>query len=170
METKIEAGYVRDEKFAKEFYSYHAYKRPAGIIVTIICILAIVSGVINVIAMQEYWAIVSIVLGVYIFVLRAVRVRKSMKISLDRDKEGNHGNCVSLQNLVTEHSILVKSSLNEAGTEYEISCLTKAYRSKNYIYLVTKAKLVIVFDINDFSKGTPKDLIEFIRGKGIKIK
>ena len=25
METKIESSYVRDEKFAKEFYSYHIY-------------------------------------------------------------------------------------------------------------------------------------------------
>ena len=31
-------------------------------------------------------------------------------------------------------------------------------------------KLAIVFDINNFSKGTPKELVEFIRQKGIKIK
>ena len=39
METKIEAAYVRDEKFAKEYFSYHSYKRPSGIIITVICIL-----------------------------------------------------------------------------------------------------------------------------------
>ena len=31
-------------------------------------------------------------------------------------------------------------------------------------------KLAIVFDINNFSKGTPEELVEFIRQKGIKIK
>lgn len=170
MESKIEAGYIRDENFAKEFYSYHGYKRPAGIVLTVICILAIVSGVINVIAMQQYLAIVSIVLGIYILVLRVIRIKKSIKISLDRDKEGNRGNCVVLQNLVMENSIVVKSSLNEAGTEYEISCIERAYRSQNYIYLVTKSKLVIVFDINRFTKGTPEDLIAFIRQKGIRLK
>lgn len=44
MDTKIEAAYVRDEKFAKEYFSYHFYKRPSGIVSTLICILAIVSG------------------------------------------------------------------------------------------------------------------------------
>ena len=75
-----------------------------------------------------------------------------------------------VQNLVTENSIIVKSSLNEAGTEYELSYIEKAYRSKNYNYLITKAKLAIVFDINHFSKGTPEELVEFISQKGIKIK
>ena len=115
-------------------------------------------------------AIIAIVLGIYLFVLRVVRVKKSIKISLERDKESNHGNFVSVQNLVTENSIIVKSSTNESGTEFEMSCIEKAYRSKNYIYLITKAKLAIVFDINNFSKGTPEELIEFIRQKGIKIK
>ena len=170
METKIESTYVRDEKFAKEFFSYHSYKRPSGIIITVGCILAIVSGIINVFAYKEYLAIIAIVLGIYLFVLRVVRVKKSIKISLERDKESNHGNFVSVQNLVTENAIIVKSSTNESGTEFEMSCIEKAYRSKNYIYLITKAKLAIVFDINNFSKGTPEELVEFIRQKGIKIK
>ena len=170
METKIESTYVRDEKFAKEYFSYHSYRRPSGIIITVICILGIVSGVMNVFAYKEYLAIVAIVLGIYLLVLRAIRVKKSIKISLERDKESNHGNFVSVQNLVTENSIIVKSSINESGTEFEMSCIEKAYRSKNYIYLITKAKLAIVFDINNFSKGTPEELVEFIRQKGIKIK
>jgi hypothetical protein len=168
METKIESTYVRDEKFAKEFFSYHSYKRPSGIIITVISILAIVSGVINVFAYQEYWNIIVIVLGVYLFVLRFVRVKKNVKISLERDKESNHGSFVSVENLVTDNSIIVKT--NESGTEFELSCIKKAYRSKNYIYLITKAKLAIVFDINHFSKGTPEELVQFICQKGIKIK
>lgn len=170
METKIEAGYVRDEEFAKEYFSYFSYKSPSGIIITVICILAIVSGIINVFAYKKYLAIIAIVLGIYLLVIRAVRVKKSIKISLERDKESNRGNFVSVQNIVTENSIIVKSSTNESGTEFEMSCIEKAYRSKNYIYLITKAKLAIIFDINKFSKGTPEELIEFIRQKGIKIK
>ena len=170
METKIEAAYVRDEKFAKEYFSYHSYKRPSGIIITVICILLVVSGIINVFAYKDYLAITAIVLGIYLFVLRVVRVKKSIKISLERDKESNHGNFVSVQNFVTENSIIVKSSTNESGTEFEMSCIKKAYRSKNYIYLITKAKWAIVFDINKFSKGTPDELVEFVRQKGIKIK
>ena len=170
METKIESTYVRDEKFAKEFFSYHSYMRPSGIIITVICILAIVSGVINVFANNEYLAIISIVLGIYLLILRVIRVKKSIKISLERDKESNHGSFVSVQNLVTENSIVVKSSSNETGTEYEMSCIKEAYRSKNYIYLITKAKLAIVFDVNNFSKGTPEELIEFMNQRGIKVK
>jgi hypothetical protein len=170
METKIEAAYDRDEKFAKEVYSYHIYKSVAGIVLTVICILAIISGIINAIVMQLHLAIINFVLGTFLLVLRAIRVNKGIRLSLARDKESNHGNFVSVQNLVTEHSIVIKSSLNETGTEYEMSCIEKAYRSRNYIYLLTKAKLVIVFDINHFSKGTPEELMEFIRGKGIKIR
>lgn len=170
METKIESTYVRDEKFVKEYFSYHSYKRPSGIIITVICILAIVSGVINVFANNKYLAIISIVLGIYLLILRVIRVKKSIKISLERDKESNHGSFVSVQNFVTENSIVVKSSSNETGTEYEMSCIEKAYRSKNYIYLITKAKLAIVFDVNNFSKGTPEELIEFMSQKGIKVK
>ena len=156
METKIEAAYVRDEKFVKEYFSYHLYNRPSGIIVTVICILAIVIGIMNIFACKEYLAIISIVLGIYIFVIRAIRVKKSIKTTLERDKESNHGNFVSVQNLVTENSIIVKTSVNESGTELEISRIRKAYRSKKYIYLITKAKLAIVFDVNNFSKGTPE--------------
>ena len=170
METKIESTYVRDEKFAKEYFSYHSYKRPSGIIFTVLCILTIVSGFLNVLAYNEYWAIVSIVLGISVLVLRFIRVKKSIKIFLERDKESNHGSFISVQNLVTENSIVVKSSSNETGTEYEMSCIEKAYQSKNYIYLITKAKLAIVFDVNNFSKGTPEELIEFMNQKGIKVK
>ncbi len=170
METKIEAGYVRDEKFAKEFFYYYSYKTPSGIIITVICILAIVSGLINAFAYHVSLAIISIVLGIYLFVLRVIRVKKNIKIYLERDKESNQGNIVLVQNLVTENSIVVKSSLNKSGTDFEFSCIAKVCRSKNYIYLITKAKLVIAFDVNNFSKGTPEELIAFIRNKGIKVK
>ena len=170
METKIEASHVRDEKFAKEYFFYHSYKRPSGVIFTIICIAAIVSGIANILAHNEYLAIISIVLGIYLLILRWVRVKKSIKISLERDKESNHGNFVSVTNTVTDNSIVVKSSLNESGTDYDMSCITMACRSKNYIYLITKAKLAIIFDTRQFSKGTPEELIELIRQKGIKIK
>ncbi len=170
METRFEAAYVRDKKFAKEFFSYLFYRRPAGVIVTVICILTIISGIINVFAEHEYFAIISIVFGIYLLILRTICVKKIIKLYLERDKETNHGNFVSVQNVVTENSIVVKSSSNKAGVEYDMSCIKKAYRTKKYIYLITKAKLAIVFDINHFSKGTPEELIEFIRQKGIKIK
>ena len=167
METLFEGSYIRNKDFAKEFFNYHAYRRPLGIFITVIGIWAIVTGIMCVIG-QQYWAIFSIVLGVYLFILREIRTRKSIKLMLERDKEGNHGNVVSVQNLVTENAVI--SSINKVGTEYELSCIERAYHSKNYIYLATKAKLVIVFDIHNFSKGSPEELIEFISMKGIKVK
>ena len=168
METKFEATYVRDEKFAKEFYSYYAYKRPVGIFVTIVCIVVIAYGIIDILSADYYFAALSIVLGVYVLGLRAIRVKNAIKVSLERDKETNHGNFVELTNTVTENSIFIKTSINEGITEYAMSSVKKLCRSKNYIYLVTEAKLVIVFDINAFSVGTPEEFVEFIRSKGIK--
>jgi len=169
METKFESVNIRDEKFAKEFFSFHYYKRPSGSIITVLSILTIVIGIIYLFAYNQYFAIISIVLGLYLLVLRMILVKKNIKIFLARDKESNHGNFITVQNLVTENSIILKSSTNETGTGYEMSCIEKAYRSKNYIYLKTKAKQVIVFDIDHFSKGTPEELIEFLRQKGVKI-
>ncbi len=169
METKIEGGYVRDEMFAKEYFSFHTYRQPLGIVLTVICVLAIISGLINVIALQQYWGVFNIALGIFFFVLRGARVKKNVRIFLERDKEGNRGHIISVQNFVTENAIVVKSSLNEARTEYEMSRIEKVYRSKHYIYLLTKAQVVIVFDINGFSKGTPEELIEWMRQKGIKV-
>ena len=169
METKFEGGYIRDEKFAKEYYSYHSYKTPGGIIITVVCIWAIITGIILT-AMQQYLSIINIVLGLYIFLLRYFRTKKIIKLSLERDRESNHGNVVSVQNFVTDEAITVISSNNESGTEFEMSCISKLYSSKNYIYLITKAKLAIVFDKNNFTKGSKEDLIEFIRSKGIKVK
>ena len=166
---EIESTYVRDEKFAKEFISYHSYNRPSGIIYTVFCILAIVSGVINAFATNEYLAIISIAFGIYMLVLRVIRVKRNIKKFLERDKESNHGSFISIQILVTENLIILKASSNES-MEYEMSCIEKAYRSKNYIYLLTKAKIAIAFDINNFSKGTPEELVEFISQRGIKIK
>ena len=150
METKIEGGYIRDEKFTKEFVYYHNYKSPVGIIVTTFCTLAITIGILLT-ALQQYLAIIDIVLGLYILLLRYFRTKKIIKLSLERDRESNHGNVVSVQNLVTDEAITVISSNNEAGTEFEMSCITKLYSSKNYIYMITKAKLAIVFDKNNFS-------------------
>lgn len=170
METKFEASYLRDEKFTKEFFYYYSYKRPVGILLTVFCILALVSGIVGIVISKEYFNIITVMLSIYILVFRAVRINKSIKITIQRDKESNHGNLLSVQNLVTENSITVKSSLNNDGVEYSLSDITKAYRSKNYIYLVSKAKLTFAFDINNFSKGTPEEFVEFIRQKGIKIK
>jgi hypothetical protein len=169
METKFEGGYIRNEKFAKEYYFYHAYKNTAGIFITVACACAVLIGIILT-AMQQYLAIIDIVLGLYILLLRYFRTKKIIKLSLERDRESNHGNVVSVQNLVTDEAITVISSNNTAGTEFEMSCITKLYSSKNYIYLITKAKLAIVFDKNNFSKGSKEELIEFIRSKGIKVK
>ena len=170
METKIEGGYTRDERFAKEFFSYYSYKTPAGIAVTVICIAAIAVGLINIIAAQEYLSFISVALGIFLLILRCVRVKRTAKIMLDRDKEGNHGNYVVLQNLVTENCIVVKTSLNEAGLEYDMSCIVKVQRSRNYVYLTTKSRLAIVFDVKEFSKGTLEELIELMRDRGAKIK
>jgi hypothetical protein len=54
--------------------------------------------------------------------------------------------------------------------EYELTRIEKVYRSKHYIYLLTKAQVVIAFDVDQFSKGTPEELIELMRQKGIKVK
>ncbi len=54
--------------------------------------------------------------------------------------------------------------------EYELTRIEKVYRSKHYIYLLTKAQVAIAFDVDQFSKGTPEELIELMRQKGIKVK
>ena len=174
METIIEGGYLRDEAFAKDFFTYHTYKSPSGIILTVIGILGIIIGVMELVvsltSSLDYYSFVYIVLGVYILGVRVILVNKNKKISISRDKENNNGNFVYIKSLVSENSITVITPNNVDVTVYELSCITKAYSYKNYIFLLTKAKQVIVFDINEFTKGSKEELADLLRRKEIKVK
>ena len=173
METKIEASCLQDEKFAKEMYSHFLYKDRPFTRITAMLILALLSGFLGIVSDDRLLSASCIICSLallFFTLLLPIIAKKGTKTLLARNRELNHGNDILLQIFVTENSIITKSPADNSSIEFDISSMKKASYSKNYIYLLTKAKSAIVFDISNFSKGTPEELLEFLRQKGVKVK
>lgn len=116
---------------------------------------------------DNYINIIGIIVGIVFFVVYFLGYRGIVRLSVKRQKEISSQSPVTYTVSATESSLLHRSS---AGSDIEVDFtkINKIFQTKNYIILLSDARLMYSFDKNHFTVGNPQDLLQFLRSKGFK--
>ncbi len=167
MEILFENKYVKNREWAKDVFGYINFRRPLIIVFDIYFFLCIILGIVDIIVDKN--------INVYLFILPIVWMFlqvfiyiKNVNITLKRDLE-MHGKPVEITVTITDENI---TTVQSTGSEIHLNYadVKKAFQTKKYIYLQTKASLLCSFKKAGFSIGNEEDFLKFLRNKGIKIK
>ena len=80
-----------------------------------------------------------------------------------------HGKPIEVSVAVSDECIKQTQS---TGSEFTLKYIDvkKVVKTKKYIYLQSKAKLLYSFKIDSFSVGSVEEFLKFLSDKGIKVK
>ena len=167
METLFENSYVRDEKMLKEIYKYLFFKRKSMIVSYIILLLCFLANLLMALfdGFFNYFILIFIPLFLAIRFFTYIR---TVKIVLKRDAE-MHDNEILIEAIATNEFIQNTAS-NGSVIKLEYDKIKRVTQTKEFILLLSKAKLIYIFKKDAFTKGTPEDFIVFLKNKGIKVK
>ena len=170
METRFENEFARDESTAKEVYGYWYFKKPLLIVVYIylgIYLLSCILGfIIDFQSAKDSMPIFVMILFFLSFMF--ISYRSQVKAMIQRDKEVSGGEPLCCKISVTDEEMTMSALENR--TPISIGNLKSAFVTKNYIVVVTKARLMFIFKKDSFTLGDVDGFIAFLREKGIKIK
>lgn len=161
----FENTYSRDEGFFKEIYFHHYYKSRFFLICEIVVGISFFANLLFLLFDSEpyYYAFIYAIL---LPMIQFWGYRRSVKISMAREKEISTNETIVYTITVSEDKITSKTSL---GTEYVIdfSRIKSVYKTMNYIMLQTSAKQLIALKKDSFSISDSEEF--FLRKKGYKI-
>lgn len=163
--------YTRDKKLVTEFCRHNIYKSPRTVVAYCLIAFLLVDCVFLMILQKsvERLTIYAFIIAVLCLGVIVWQCRRSIKLTLRRDLEVNHGKPMDITVIVTNDGIGIRNDTADQTISFD-SIKKKVYQSKNLIYLTTNAKLAIVFDKHSFEIGSADELLSFLREKGYKIK
>ena len=168
MESLFCNKFVRDEDTAKEVYVYWYFKRPLLIVVYSIIALyslaCILGFILDFDSAKE--ALGVFVMGVFVFVLMIVSYHSQVKAMVQRDKEMSGGKPLCCEISVSDDEMTLTAL--ESRSPVSVSNLKSAFITKNYIVVITKARLMFIFKKDAFTQGDAEGLIAFLKEKGVK--
>lgn len=160
MEILFENTYTRTEDVAKEIFRYVFFKRKPLIALGALFLMALILN-----AYTGNWTIVT--LCIFLALVFVFGYSRNVKLTVRRDEEISQ-NPITVNTVVTDGYIQPAFSV---GSVYKIYFrdIKQAAQTKNYILLTTKAMQIYAFRKDGFTKGTPEELIAFLRTKGYKL-
>lgn len=167
METLFKNRYIKNREWAKDVFGYINFRRPLIIVFDVYFFLCIVLGIVDVIVDKNINVYLFILPIVWIFLQIFIYV-KNVNITLKRDLEV-HGKPIEVDITVNDESITMAQS---TGSEIHLNYvdIKKAFQTKKYLYLQTKANLLCSFKKDSFSIGNEEEFLIFLKNKGIRIK
>ena len=169
-ETLFENRFVRDEATAKEIYGYHFFKRPLMIALYVMIALNVLIRIPGLIFDYDSWddSLLPLVLSLFILVMMFVAYRSQVKALVSRDDENAGGEEFFNELRVTDSEMSITSPVGSQSIG--IDKLKYAFVTRNYICVVTKARLMYIFKKDSFTTGDGYGFIAFLREKGIKVR
>ena len=172
MEIHFENKYTRDKDSIREYLNYFCFKRPLLMVLNIflafIFLFTAASFFYPPIFPFSASKDLYIVLPLFIWTVNILRYFKALKLSVMRDREINNGNPIDMHYIVSDEKVEVCCESIETKNSVYLSQLKKVVKTKNFIILITEAKLSLVLKKDSFTKGTPDELLSFLRKKGFK--
>ena len=166
MEVLFENNHERTPEVTKEIYRFTCFKRPVHIVIYII--LGIVA-LWNIVAAFWFWdfTFTPIAYAFLFLLIQFIIYQRSVSVAIARDREQYGPEPLRVNTVVTEEGIQCTYGENKANT-IALSNIKKVYKTKNLIMLLTKARLLLVYDKNKFTVGTTDEFLQYLRSKGLK--
>ena len=172
METHFENKYTKDKESIREYLNYFYFRKPILMVLNIFFALIFVFTVASFfyppIFPYSGLKALYIVLPLFIWTVTILRYFKALKLSVMRDREINNGNQIDMHYIVSDEKVEVCCESIETKNSVYLSQVKKVVKTKNFIILITEAKLSFVLRKDSFTKGTSEGLLYFLRKKGIK--
>ena len=168
MEILFENVHVRDKQTYKEIFTRTILRRPFFIVLDIIMAFELLFIIVNCL-IDRYFDIKIIFLYVLYLFFRIFPYFNSIRISLKRDEELSRGNPMHLITTVTEDTVTLTNGQGNVS-QFPLSAVKVATQTKSFILLKTKAKYLLIFKKDGFTKGSYADFWHFLQYKGIPVK
>lgn len=169
-EILFENKFVRDKAVIKEIYTHWYFKRPLMIAIFAYFGLYLVACLFAMIFSPEELAdlIYPIVVIIFaLFMLFLVYI-SSVNTAAKRDSELANGGELLCTVSVTDSEIT--NSALESNNKVSFDNVNRAFITKNYAVVVTKARIVYIFKKDSFTIGDTESFIAFLKSKGIKVR
>lgn len=169
-EIRFVNSFTRDKSTAKEIYGWWYYKRPVFVAFYIIMAIYLFSFILGFILspgemLGDLPVLFFILFGIFIFNLSYFSQVRAM---VKRDAEMSGGRELLSTVTVSDSEAVVISF--ESRTAISLENMRYAFTTKNYIVLVTKARLMMILKKDSFTQGDTEGFISFLQSKGIKVK
>ena len=170
METRFENEFVRDEQTAKEIYKYWYFKKPLMVAVHVVLAFYALSYIFGFIidfdSAKEAMPIFAMIVFIEVFML--ISYRSQVKAMVQRDREMSQGEALRCRISVSDEEIVLYAL--ESRTPVSMSNVKGAFVTRNYIVVITKARLMFIFKKDSFTVGDCDGFIAFLGEKEIKVK
>ena len=168
METRFKNKFVRDENTAKEIYGYWYFKKPLMVVVDAVLapysLSCILGFIVDFESAKESMPIFIMILLFAVFIF--ISYRSQVKAFVQRDKEMSGGEPICCEISVSDDEMTLTAL--ESRSPVSVSNLKSAFITKNYIVVITKARLMFIFKKDAFTQGDAEGLIAFLKEKGVK--
>ena len=166
----FENKFKRGREAMKEIYYRYFMCGPVTIAIYIVLALYLVSFIIAAFVSVEAVKQAAVPLAMLIFaaLLMQFRYRQSVKLAVERDNEISGGEGLDVNITVTEDGF---TNISEEGqSTIGFDRVKSAFVTKNYIAVLTKAKLIYILKKDSFTVGDFDGFVAFLQAKGIKVK
>lgn len=177
METTFENKFISTPEVAKQLYRYWYFGRPLFIAAHAVMLLNLLSGILGIILhiinpdipfintpdrIIPVCSFILIIEGLWIFSYFA-QIKNYEKRSLELGR--TEVECtVNIDNA----GIRSQESLGSSSS-VSFDKVQSAFTTKDYIYIVTRAKLIFMLKKDSFTLGDTSGLLNFLRMKGVKV-
>ncbi len=159
-EILFEGTHIRDKAFYSELAKYTHFKTPSKIILNCLVTICLIWSII-----VHTWTATCFFAFYYIILL--VSYFNYKNVPYKRDMESTSGKEVMVTVQISDTQIIHKSCFSEPII-VDFSVIKRVKMSKNYVIMVSKTNQMYIIDKRKFIKGTPDELIAFLKSKGIK--
>lgn len=159
--------FVRDRACAKEIFTYYVFGRTImklmyGFYVLCFCICVLCGLITGDFGGALFIAGAVVFLGLFMF----INYRVQVKILLARDAEMGGGEPMLVTTELGEGGLTVRACGNE--TTVPLDAIKSAFRTKNYIAVITKAKFMYILKNDAYSVGDAEVFWTLLKRKRIK--
>lgn len=169
-EILFENKFVRDKAAIKEIYRYWFFKQPIIILVYVMFGLWTISYILGSIidpwfAFDNSYTLIIIIFCCFLMVLSYL---SQVRMMVKRDSELADGGELICTVSVTDSEIT--NSALESNTKASFDKVKLAFITKNYVVVVTKARIIYIFKKDSFTIGDTESFVAFLKSKGIKVR
>ena len=153
----------------KEYYKYICFKRPISIIINIILFICFFISILSIVFPELHLLEVSnardiIVIDVILLCAELYIYIKTMNNVYNEQLEKSKRKLLEVKISVTKENINISTNVGKS-IDIEFIDIEKAIETKNYYFLISRAKTWIAFKKDSFTKGTVKEFEEFLKQK-----